>query len=419
MRDKLFAGLFAAALAVIFLWYPTAKLLDIPPADTATLGSQEQPAEASEGPLFEIRTKFEQEKARIKNLSKSHFPFYEEVLFNVPKIDNAANAALFRMSGVSEFYPVHASENYFFKSVEDGSVIRLYPYAGFYYDNGIVSMSNFYNRLAADNPKLHFNIYSISSLSVTDALDGYRLHMDGHGRYPEQLRTLLSPQIAFDYLKIDSLEDYRSMFYRSDHHWNIFGAYQGYQDAINMLREKNPELSEPISDVEFFEVPDLVYRGSAARLTADDSLTDSIWDMRAELPPYTVQVGDRVYESDHLMGFSYRENYWAGEWNEAEYYNHYAFYFHYDYGEVRYDFHKGSGQNLLVFVDSMSNCIEEYIASHFDKTFAVDLRYYEEQTGQKFNFKQYVEENEITDVLFFGQASSLMFGFPVDSGVWN
>ena len=135
--------------------------------------------------------------------------------------------------------------------------------------------------------------------------------------------------------------------------------------------------------------------------------------------PYTVQVGDRVYESDHLMGFSYRENYWAGEWNEAEYYNHYAFYFHYDYGEVRYDFHKGSGQNLLVFVDSMSNCIEEYIASHFDKTFAVDLRYYEEQTGQKFNFKQYVEENEITDVLFFGQASSLMFGFPVDLGVWN
>lgn len=419
MRNKIFAGLFAVALAVIFLWYPAAKFLKIPPADTATLGSLEQPAAASEGPFYKSRTKFEEIKTQIKNKSKSHFPLYEEVLFSVPKIDNKANAAFFQMTGVGEFYPVHASENYFYKNTRDGSVIRLYPYSLPYYENGIVGMSDFYNRLAENYPDLNFSIYSVTSLSVTDALNGENLHMDGHGRYLTQFQDLLSPEIAFDSLQIDSYEDYQRMFYKSDHHWNIFGAYQGYQDAVNMLREKDPALSEPVSDVEFFEVPNLVYRGSAARLTADDTLTDSIWDMRASLPPYTVQVADRMYDSSNLLGFSYRENYWAGDWNEAKYYNHYAFYFHYDYGEIRYDFHKGNGKNLLIFVDSMSNCIEEYIASHFDKTFAVDLRYYEEQTGEKFDFSHYVEENEITDVLFFGQSSSLLFSFQTDLGVWN
>ncbi len=419
MRDKIFAVVFAAALAILFLWQPIAKVLEIPPADIATLGSEEQADAAGEGPFLGIRTKFEEQKASIKNFSKSHFPFYEEVLFAMPKIDNAANAALYRAAGISEFYPVHASEDYFFKSTEDNSVIRLYPYAQFYYDDGVVSMANFYNELAEAYPDLNFNVYSVTSLSVTDVFDGYNLHMDGHGRYAEQMRDLLSDDIAFGYLKINSYEDYQRMFYRSDHHWNIFGAYQGYLDTVSMLREKKPELSEPVTDVEFFEVPNLVYRGSTARLTADESLTDSIWDMRSKLPHYTVKVGENVFDSANLLGFSDRAKYWEGEWNEAKYFNHYAYYFHYDYGEIRYDFEKGTGDNLLIFVDSMSNCIEEYIASHFDKTFAVDLRYYEEQTGEQFDFQKYVEENEITDVLFFGQSSSLLFNYPVDLGVWD
>ena len=42
------------------------------------------------------------------------------------------------------------------------------------------------------------------------------------------------------------------------------------------------------------------------------------------------------------------------------------------------------------------------IASHFNKSYCVDLRAYEMDMGHKFEFDKYIFENNITKVLFVG-----------------
>ena len=44
----------------------------------------------------------------------------------------------------------------------------------------------------------------------------------------------------------------------------------------------------------------------------------------------------------------------------------------------------------------------ELLASHFNNTYSVDLRYYEAYMGEKFSFDQYVEEHGVNQVLLIG-----------------
>ena len=58
--------------------------------------------------------------------------------------------------------------------------------------------------------------------------------------------------------------------------------------------------------------------------------------------------------------------------------------------------------NILIIGESYDNAVLKLIATHYNKTFSIDLRYYEHIFGEKFNFAEYVKENEITKVLFIG-----------------
>jgi len=48
---------------------------------------------------------------------------------------------------------------------------------------------------------------------------------------------------------------------------------------------------------------------------------------------------------------------------------------------------------------SFTNPINKLIASHFDKTYVIDLRHYKDLTNQNFNVKEYINKNKINKVL--------------------
>ena len=56
----------------------------------------------------------------------------------------------------------------------------------------------------------------------------------------------LNDAYSFDYLRLDTPEDRVAKCYRTDHHWNMFGAYEGYQQIINMMVENTPEIGGPV-----------------------------------------------------------------------------------------------------------------------------------------------------------------------------
>ena len=56
-------------------------------------------------------------------------------------------------------------------------------------------------------------------------------------------------------------------------------------------------------------------------------------------------------------------------------------------------------RNLLIIGDSYTNAINKLIATHFNKTYDVDLRHYKETFNEEFIINEYIEENDIDKVL--------------------
>ena len=63
---------------------------------------------------------------------------------------------------------------------------------------------------------------------------------------------------------------------------------------------------------------------------------------------------------------------------------------------------RGFGRNLLLIADSYSNPINLLLASHYDQTYIIDLRYYEKDTGIPFDVNRYIADHDVDTMLMLG-----------------
>jgi hypothetical protein len=83
----------------------------------------------------------------------------------------------------------------------------------------------------------------------------------------------------------------------------------------------------------------------------------------------------------------------------------YARFYGDDQGELILDTHQTDRENLLVIGDSYDNAILKLLASHFNQTYSIDLRYYETAMGKSFSLSSYLEAHDITKILIIGSSS--------------
>ena len=193
----------------------------------------------------------------------------------------------------------------------------------------------------------------------------------------------------FDYLKIKDFSQYQDYFYETDHHWNYKGSYQGYKDIISLLKPDDTPLV-PSSTKTY----DFNFYGSFARLT-------SIYDNQERFTVYKYLLPDHtVYINKEIGTYGNKDNYDNNIYIDDVTTNHYAEYYGLDYGLVEYDYNAPDKENLLVIAPSYSNAIKDLIASHFNKTYYVDLRHYKRMFGEDFVPETFIEENNIDKFLF-------------------
>lgn len=196
---------------------------------------------------------------------------------------------------------------------------------------------------------------------------------------------------AYDQLAVSGYDEFCGFFYQTDHHWNHRGADEGYRRILAMMLPDETPLS-PDREWTF----DVVFNGSYARQTrllcADEPFrvySYPLPKMKTVLNGKNGQYGHQsIYEKNRFPTDELR--------------NHYAYYYGGDYGEIRIDSGRSDGRNLLMIADSYSNPLNLLLASHFDKTCIIDLRYYEKDTGTPFDISRYISEHRITDVLLLG-----------------
>ncbi len=186
---------------------------------------------------------------------------------------------------------------------------------------------------------------------------------------------------------VDGFEDFKERFYKTDHHWNEEGSYIGYKEVLELLKksDKPEKYGKKVNISKTFSGSKAV--GEAAGYAEEFNAYEYDFE----------EMKISVYGND-AEDYGNYEKYIKGT-DEAV---NYAAFYGDDTGELIFETGKENEENLLIIGDSFDNAILKLLASHFNKTCSVDLRYYEPVMGEKFRFSEYVKKHEIDKVLFIG-----------------
>lgn len=185
--------------------------------------------------------------------------------------------------------------------------------------------------------------------------------------------------------EINSFDEFKNNFYTTDHHWNHDGSYRGYVELAEFLGvKKTLEQGEERCVEKTFAGSKAAASGSSMTFKEDFCAYDY------ELPEHTITINGK--ESEYYSLFTLQ-----GFENPV-----YGSYYGWDYAEIIFDYNQKKKDNILLIGDSYDNAILELIASHYNKTYSIDVRHYEREFGQKFDYTKYIKDNDIDKVIFIG-----------------
>ena len=200
-----------------------------------------------------------------------------------------------------------------------------------------------------------------------------------------------------------TMQEIENFFFKTDHHWNIEGAFAGYYHLINQLG-----LRSDLFEGAAYERDQYVLRCKEDALFVG-SLNNQIYklgnaaeDRACQLVPEFESnlVSVRTKNWDGSESSDMKDIYGTGfEKEEVLYGDLYTW----DLPLIKFEFkNTGNDLNVLVLKDSYGNPIQPFIAQHFKHTFILDLRHYKEESVEEF-----IRENDIDMVVFLYNDSNL------------
>ncbi len=206
----------------------------------------------------------------------------------------------------------------------------------------------------------------------------------------DDLLSSLREEVVTVNLEIADESDYLKNYYKTDHHWNIFGAYEGYATVMAAISPDEEPVS--ITGTRSWDVP---FYGTYARVGLfRPPMADVIEDIEYDLSNLSVSVNG---EASALEDVLHVERYNSGRYSSSVFKNRYGEYFHGDssHAYIRFDNEDVSGdESLLIVGDSYTNSIERLFAEHFKTVHCIDLRYFDGTV------QSVVEDNGVDVVLF-------------------
>jgi len=208
-------------------------------------------------------------------------------------------------------------------------------------------------------------------------------------------------RLKLDALRLSGFADHLKYYYRTDHHWNVYGVLQGYKQIYQLLADSCPEISPMITTGQIYTFPDIPFLGRWARIINHNAKTEPFSVYLANLPPY------RIYDRDgNEIDYNNKDEYLAGQYSTEKYADHYVDYYGADVDFLEYISENGSDRNLLIIGDSFTNAIEPLLASHYHHTYCVDIRKYPDYN---WSFSEFISQYDVDDVLILGGASVVMY----------
>lgn len=383
-NDKVFITIIISLMLIVLTWFPINHLMiklgykELQTTDNWTIFKG-----TKKTTIGKIDDKVKSIKTSLENRVTNYFPFYHQLNKSFYSLVINSNKLLYNKNtpigtNTSNEYVFFDNENKFYYLVNNYSNEEL--------EIRTKNQAFFYNSLYESNKNINLNLYIIPRYDQTG------LAIRDLSNYTEIFKESLNPNINVKELNIENTEDYLNKFYKTDHHWNINGTYLGYQEIMHMLNKTPLELTKQ-------KVNTSPYYGSLAKSSLSTLTSDDIYDFDINLD-YKVTINNQEpNEKFKPRKITYQKNY--------QFYDYYVHYYNGQYGLIHYVY-PNNDNNLLIIGDSYNWSIDYLIASHYKNTYVVNLRY-DEYTKNTFNYKDFIKENNIDDVLFLYEGSSLIF----------
>lgn len=150
-----------------------------------------------------------------------------------------------------------------------------------------------------------------------------------------------------------------TMYYRTDHHWTLSGAYQAY------LALSEPLGYEPLPLEAFLLSEYPGFMGTTLSRSGLPPLWEDTLVCAEPQSPVTLTILDNGTVYDHLI------------FPEAtETYDGYAVYLNGNHGMLTIERPDAPEGTLIVYKDSFANCLLPLLSQHYRQIIAVDARYY-------------------------------------------
>lgn len=197
------------------------------------------------------------------------------------------------------------------------------------------------------------------------------------------LKDNLTGNYHIDRFDINDYDDYYKYFYKTDHHWNYQGSYQGYKDIHDLLGI-DEEVIKPVATKKI----NTKFYGSRVKFSKAFAFSDDFIYYDFDLKEHQEYIDGKI----GLYG-----NY--DNYKGKSFHNIYGEVYDVDYAEILYDFNRNDKENLLIIGSSYTNPINRLVASHFNKTYVLDFRFYKKNDGSIGTIKEYIDKNDIDKVL--------------------
>ncbi|WP_078555878.1 DHHW family protein [Alkalihalobacterium alkalicellulosilyticum] len=196
------------------------------------------------------------------------------------------------------------------------------------------------------------------------------------------------------FTKMFNMDVLEGFYFKTDHHWNMDGAFHGYQYIIESISETSLTFKEkPYQNDDFKKecTEQTFFSGSRNRnlyLMFDGTKEEAcIFVPNYDFAQFDVRTTGKRGKFD-----DFSKVYAVGI---KEDYMDYSTLFTGDYAELKFTFPENTDKpNLLVIKDSYVNPVVHLIAQHFHHTYYVDPRHY------RGSISEYIDDNKIGMVLF-------------------
>ena len=373
MNKKVFIIIFLIIIFSVFIFVPFKevlihfKLVDFYKTDNWKI------VEKSNNKIYDKIMSLE---ANIENRYNNYFPFYN-------KINSMYYNSIINIDGLylNDIYLKDNSDyEHLFYEKENNLYYLTNHYSNSELEERLNNQVNFYNDIKNKYPNIDLMVYLPLRYSETKSKNVLNIN--------EKINDFTSKLNKTIKYSVFDTDNYLKYFYKTDHHYNSYGAEVVYLDILNKFNlNNNLNISHKIVNKNYY--------GSMAKSILSTKIVDNLSSM--DIPNnLKVNISDTKFKPLKI------------EEKNNIFHDYYVQYFDGQYDEIIYENNKNFNRNLLIISDSLIWQIDYLLADNFDKTYVVNMKYGKWKDNNLI-LSDYIKNNNITHILFLREAKNIIF----------